>query len=460
MHRRVPAPDSRIALCLSVALLTLGLAAQTRQGADVPTLYEGARLVNSDGTPTVETSAVLVVDGRFARIGRKGQIALPRNGRRVDLSGKTIMPAMVDAHAHLGYMKDLSIGPENYTRENLLDHLQRHAYFGVAAGSTWGSDFGEMPYEVQSELIPNAARFVTLGRGLTTPGEGTPDNMRQSAYVVASEDDVRRAVRELADRNVKMVKTWVQDRPAGIDKLSPALYRALIDEAHKHNQKVVIHATALADVKDLLRAGVDGLAHLPNDIDTELMTLLKQKPNVFFTPTLGTNRRTIYHTWLDPVEPLVRDSVSPAQIKRLKDRFDQTPPDARERARQSWEKAASIFKTFLAQRVRIGLGSDAGGMSGDQFIGWTAHTEIENFVDAGMSPAQAIAACTKVSAEILNLQNELGAIASGMSADFIVLDANPLDDIRNTRKIAKVYLRGQEVDRDGLKDRWKRLTSN
>jgi len=415
--------------------------------------------VNSDGTPPIETSAILVENGSFVRIGRMGQIALPRGGRRVDLMGKTVMPALVDAHAHLGYMKDLSIGPDNYTRENLVDHLQRHAYFGVAAGSTWGSDFGDMPFQVQRDLIPNAARFVTLGRGLTTPREGTPENMRQNAYVIGTENDARQAVDDLAKHNVKMVKTWVQDRPAGIAKLAPSLYRAMIDEAHKHNQKVVVHATALADVKDLLRAGVDGLAHLPNDIDPELLSLLKERPSVFFTPTLGTNRRTIYHPWLDPVESLVRDTVSPAQINRLKDRFDQTPPDARDRARQSWEKAASIFKTFVAQGVRIGLGSDAGGMSGDQFIGWTAHTEIENFVDAGMAPAQAIVACTKVSAEILSLQNVLGTVTTGKSADFLVLDANPLDDIRSTRRISKVYLRGQEVDRDALRAKWRPLTS-
>jgi imidazolonepropionase-like amidohydrolase len=448
------------ALAFSVFLLTIGLAAQSPQPAGGPVLFEGARLVNSDGTSPIESSAILVENGSFVRIGRRGQVALPRGGRRVDLSGKTVMPAMVDAHAHLGYMKGLSIGPENYTRENLVDHLQRHAYFGVAAGSTWGSDFGEMPYQVQRELIPNAARFVTLGRGLTTSREGTAENMRQNAYVIASEEDARQAARELAKQNVKMIKTWVQDRPAGIAKLSPALYRALIDEAHKQKLKVVVHATALEDVKDLLRAGVDGLAHLPNDVDPELTALLRTRPNVFFTPTLGTNRRTIYHPWLDPVEPLVADTVSPTQIKRLKERLDGTPADARERARQSWEKAASIFRSFIAQGVRLGLGSDAGGMSGDQFIGWTAHTEIENFVDAGMSPAQAIAACTKVSAEILDLQNVLGTISAGKSADFIVLDANPLDDVRNTRRISKVYLRGQQVDREGLKARWSRLTSN
>jgi imidazolonepropionase-like amidohydrolase len=219
--------------------------------------------------------------------------------------------------------------------------------------------------------------------------------------------------------------------------------------------KVVVHAMALPDVKDLLRAGFDGFAHLPNDTDDELMALLKDRPNTFFTPTLGTNRRTIYHPWLDePVEPLVRETVSPAQIKRLQDRFAATPPDARARAQQSWDKAAQTIKRFMSQNIRIGLGSDAGGMSGDQFIGWTAQTEIENMVDAGMTPAQAITACTKVAAEILGIENDLGSVAAGKSADFLVLDANPMDDIKNTRRISKVYLRGSEVDRAALRAKW------
>jgi imidazolonepropionase-like amidohydrolase len=415
-------------------------------------LYEGARLVNTDGSAPIESSVFIVQNGRFTAIGRKGEIPLPKGARRVDLTGRTVIPALVDAHAHLGYMKDLTIGPQNYTQENLVDHLQRYAYHGVAAGATWGSDFGDMPFQVRDALFPNAARFVTLGRGLTTPGEGMPENMRQAAHVVSTEEDSRRAVRENAARKVKMVKIWVQDRPAGIAKMSPALYRATIDEAHKHNMKVVVHATALADVKDLLHAGIDGFAHLPNEVDDELMALLDARPNVFFTPTLGTSRRMIYFPWLEGPDPLIRETVSSSQIKRLRDRIAAQTPEAIERGRQNWERTSRNFKRLVDGDVHIVLGSDAGGMSGDQFIGWTAHTEIENMVAAGMTPMQALVACTRAAAEVHEL--DLGVVASGKSADFIVLDANPLENITNTREISKVYLRGQEVNRDALRAKW------
>jgi imidazolonepropionase-like amidohydrolase len=437
---------------LVLLAVTLLLPSTHAQSTSV-TLYEGARLVNSDGSAPLDNSAFVVENGRFTRIGRRGEVPMPAGGRRVDLAGKTVIPALVDAHAHLGYMKDLTIGPENYTQENLLDHLQRHAYHGVSLGSTWGSDFGEMPFRVRDGIFPNAARFATLGRGITTPGEGTPENMRQAGHVCATEEDCRRAVRENAAQKLLLVKIWVQNRAAGIPKMSPELYRATIDEAHKHKMKVVVHATALVDVKDLLRAGIDGFAHLPGEVDDELMALLKDRPAVFFTPTLGTSRRMIYSPWLDRVDPLILDTVTPAQVKRLKDRVAAQPPDALERGRQNWERTREVFRRFVDAGIRIALGSDAGGMSGDQFIGWTAHTEIENMVAAGMTPAQALVACTRVAADIHGL-SDMGTIKSSSSADFVVLDADPMTDITNTRKISRVFLRGQEVDRAALKAKW------
>jgi imidazolonepropionase-like amidohydrolase len=235
--------------------------------------------------------------------------------------------------------------------------------------------------------------------------------------------------------------------------MSPELYRATIAEAHKHNMKVVVHATAIADVKELLRAGIDGFAHLPSEIDDELMAMLKERRQVFFTPTLGTSRRMIYSPWLDKPDPLILDTVTPAQVKRLKDRVAGQAPDALERGRQNWARTSGIFRRFVDAGVPIALGSDAGGMSGDQFIGWTAHTEIENFVAAGMTPAQALTASTRAAADVHGM-SDMGTIKGGSSADFVVLDADPMVDITHTRKISRVFLRGQEVDRTGLKAKW------
>jgi imidazolonepropionase-like amidohydrolase len=439
---------SRTALLLIVGCVLTLPAAQP--GATKATLFEGARLITGDERPPIESSAFLVEHDRFTRVGRKGDVRAPAGAARIDLTGKTVMPALIDAHSHIGYMRDLTSGPENYTRENILDHLQRFAYFGVAASQAMGSDFGELPFQIRDETHDDAARFLTAGRGLAPLAEIRPDNMRHAAYAVTTSQGARAAVEELARRNVRIVKTWVDDRGGTIEKLTPDLYRAIIEAAHTHRMRVAVHATSLEDAKDLLRSGADILAHMVSDVDEELIALFEQHPNTAVLTALGGPRRTIYAPWLDPPHPLVVETISAAQIKRLQDRLAKGTREEIASARRAWALVSRGFARLTAAGVKIGAGTDGGGQTGDQFIGWTMHTELENMVAAGMTPAQALVAGTRTSAEILAL-DDLGTIAPQKSADFVVLDRNPLEDITNTRAIARVYLRGREVDRPALR---------
>jgi imidazolonepropionase-like amidohydrolase len=419
------------------------------QGTPV-TIFEGARLIAGDGQPPIEDSAFIVENNTFRQVGRKGALQAPAGATRIDLTGKTVIPALVDAHSHIGYMKDLTSGPVNYTRENILDHMRRFAYFGVAASQAMGSDFGELPFTMRTESHPDAARFLTAGRGLAPLAEISPENMRHAAYAITTEQGARAAVEELAGRGVKIVKTWVDDRGGTIRKLTPNLYRAIIDEAHRRGMRVAVHATDLADAKDLLRSGIDIFAHMIADADDELVTLFKEHPNTAVLTALGGPRRVIYAPWLNPPHALVRETVSPAQIARLQQRLAKTTAQEMERSRQAWARVARGVARLSAAGVRIGAATDGGGQTGDQFIGWTMHTELENLVAAGMTPAQALVAGTRTPAEILGLA-DLGIIAAGKSADFVVLDKNPLDDITNTRAISEVYLRGRKLDRARLR---------
>ena len=227
------------------------------------------------------------------------------------------------------------------------------------------------------------------------------------------------------------------------------------DEAHRHGLRVMVHATALDDAKALLRAGVDGFGHAFQRVDDELIELVKARPQVFILLALGGPRRAVSAPWLIPVHPLVQQTVSAGQIARLQARLASQTPEERERARAAWESMAAGIARLSAAGARIGVGTDGGGQLGDQFVGWTVHTEVENMVAAGMTAAQVLVAATRNGAGILGL-DDLGTIAPGRSADFIVLDANPLDDILNTRRINTVYLDGARFDREGLLAQWQK----
>jgi imidazolonepropionase-like amidohydrolase len=213
------------------------------------------------------------------------------------------------------------------------------------------------------------------------------------------------------------------------------------------------HIAHLDDAKDLLRAGVDGFGHVvrDKDIDAELIALLKQRPQTFFEETLWGERQAIYAgrpSWID--EPILRDTLSKEEISQLAKSFSAPlTPEQRESATLMLRNVAALNRAG----AKLGLGTDTGGVTGGQYFGIASLVELELMVKAGLTPTQAIVAATRTSAEILGL-GQLGTVAAGKSADFIVLDANPLDDIANTRKIAKVYLRGTEVNRAALRARW------
>jgi len=259
------------------------------------TIYEGARLIDGSGAAAVENSAFLVVDGQITQVGRKGELRTPADAAHVDLTGKTVMPALVDAHVHLGYRKGTTFTADNFTRENILDQLRQFSHWGVSGVLSTGTDIGELIFRLRDETrSPSYAGTLirTAWRGIAPPDAGPFPPMRAAPFGVRSEDEGRADVRELTSKKADLVKLWVDDRNGTLPKLSPAIYKGVIDEANKHNLRVIEHVVTLADVKDLLRANIDGFAHMfrDRDADGELMSLLKARPNVFFMLTLWAPR--------------------------------------------------------------------------------------------------------------------------------------------------------------------------
>jgi imidazolonepropionase-like amidohydrolase len=383
----------------------------------------------------------------------------------VSLAGKSVTPAFIDAHAHLGYESTESWGADNYTRENMIENLERYAYYGFGAVFSAGSDPDDFALEIQRAQDVGeigGARFV-FAAGMAPPGQG-PNNQflvhtatvaeRMGMTVlrgVASPADARTAVAEVAAKGIPFIKIWVDDRGGSQQKLSPELYQAIISEARAHDIAVVVHQQGTADMPGLLDAGVAGFLHgrLGPTLDGALAARIRQA-DAFLVPNLGLGELRRERVADDP---LLQETVRADVVARLGTAFDERQQQPGGAGNPAGNEAAlrESMGHLLAAGVDVVLGTDAGAVP-DHFFGYTGHRELEIFVRLGMTPAQAIVAGTSRPAARLGL-DDMGTLAPGKRASFVILDANPLDDIRNTRGISAVWLDGEEVDRAALRQR-------
>jgi imidazolonepropionase-like amidohydrolase len=380
--------------------------------------FEGARVIIGDGRAPIENATFVVTGNRITAVGRAGQVTVPAGATRVNLAGKTVMPAILDTHTHL-----------SQTREMLIDDLKRRAYYGVTAAQSLGQDTTDVSFQVRAETaagkIPGAARFFTAGRGIT----GVEPGRTMAPHWVTTVAEARAAVDEEATKKVDIVKFWVDDRMGMVKKLSPELYSAVIDEAHKKGLRTITHIYTLEDAKGTLRAGVDAFAHdvRDKDVDDEFMGLVKKNPNFVIGPNMPDRGVPTDLSWL-------RESIPAADFQKLQAANKDNPE-----AHTFWSIQARNLAKLNAAGVKIVVGTDGN-------TPYAPHIEMEDMVAAGMTPMQVITAATRNGAQFLRM-TDVGTIEANKSADFLVLDANPLDNITNTRKISSVYLRGAQVDR-------------
>jgi imidazolonepropionase-like amidohydrolase len=440
------------------ALLAFGIALTAPPAAAQVTLFEGARIIPGDGGPTIENGALLVEGGVIARIGRKGEIAPPANASRIALDGKTIMPAIVSAHVHPGFQKGLRYSAENFTRETILDDLNRALYFGISTVMSQGIEKGDVMYQIRADQAAGrlgGARLMLAGRGIGAPNAGPGAAAYAGiAYEITTQDQARNAVEELAARHVDAIKIWVDDRGGRAPSLPIALSGTVIEDAHRLGFKVSAHVFYHKDAVELAAAGVDNFAHLVRDTemsDALIATMIAK--GIYVMPNIGAPERGIHATvpvWFE--EPnlagLLADTVPAEVIARMRASFTSRDAAAAARNRQNYAILQKSVAKLAAAGARIILGSDTG--LEDHPFGFAEQKELQMMAEAGMTPAQVIVAATSRSAEFLGLKDR-GVIAPGKRADLLVLDADPLDDIRNTRRITRMYLAGKEVDRAAVK---------
>ena len=431
-------------------------------------LYEGARLIIGDASAPIEKGAFLVQSGRIATVGPAGSVKALNGAARVDLTGKTVMPTMNNVHIHIGYEGYVSWSVENHTRENVLDHLERETFYGVGAAMTMGDQPADFAIQFQRQQLagkfPPAARFF-FAAGLAPPGGG-PDALLiqgttplHAVSEVSNPEEAVAAVRKLAARKITQIKFWVDNRDntrGGMRKMPPEVYSALIEEAHKHGMTVHAHATNLQDQKGVVKAGVDVLVHTvaAEKLDDEFLALLREK-KPYWAPVMGLADRSELCDGPNPfIEQALPDSVV-ADVRAGKTWLPSSPcsAPANAQAARREENLKYNFPKYIAAGARIVLSTDA-GVSQKYSYGFAEHHEIEMYVNLGMTPAEALVVSTSRPAEVLRIQ-DAGALANGKRADFIVLNANPLENIRNTRQIDSVYLSGARLDRAALQAKFK-----
>ena len=454
-----------VRLSAVVVIAALSGAAMLAQGARAGAMvFEGARIIDGNGGPPITNGTLVVQDGRLVAVGARGAVQVPAGATRVDVSGKTIMPAMINAHVHMGYEGYSTWGARNHTPENLLDHLQREAFYGVAAATSVGSSPTEMSLQFQKDQ--QAGKFPPVARYLFMPGmappNGGPDHILRVATnelhvvnEVTTPAEAREAVQRMDKQGIRHVKLWYDDRGNTYPKLSPEVMQAIIDEAHARKMTVHAHAIQMADQKAVVAAGTDVLVHMVQrqPLDQEYLTLLREKRPYWATViSLG-----------DPVEvcnkdPFFEEAMPPSVVAKIRATMDRAslvpscgplPSTASERERQM----AINFPKMIEAGVKLVLATDTGIHPGHTF-GSGEHVELARWVQLGLPTSEAIVAATKTPAELMGL-TDLGTLAPGKRASFIVLDGNPLENIRSTRKISDVYLDGVKFDREAVRAKWK-----
>jgi imidazolonepropionase-like amidohydrolase len=435
-----------VALSWVVGVWSVGAGAQQVVLRDV-------RLIDGTGAPPREHVSLLLRDGRIEEISGVGMV-VPKGATVTVLTGKTVMPGIISAHSHLGLIvDDAESSATGYTRENVTAQLKQFERYGVTTIMSLGVN-RDLVYELREEQRAGrlgGATIFTAGRGIGVPGgaPGLPAAADQ-IYRPGSIDEARKDVDELAAHHADIVKIWVDKGHGTMPEMTPEMYKAVIDEAHEKRLRVAAHEYALADAKQLVADGVDVLAHSIRDqvVDEAFLHAMKQH-GVWYVPTFTVDESFFIYAERPAFmqSAFFQEAAGPKLMAKFDapgyaEKINQDAQTAQHR--QDFAVGQQNLKRLFDAGVNVGFGTDSGALPG-RVPGFAEHRELELMVQAGLTPMQAITAATGENAKLLHSLDR-GTIAVGKRADLLVLDGDPLMDIRNTRKIFAVYHDGRSVE--------------
>lgn len=405
---------------------------QTRDQAKA---FVGGRLWGGSGNDIVEDAVVLVRNGRIEAVGPAKSVSVPKDAERIGVRGKTLIPGIVNAHGHVGSTQGLRSGPDLYTRQNVLDQLGLYARYGVTTVVSLGDDQDE-GFRVRDEQ--DTARLERARLFVAGP-----------VLDAKTADEARAQVAAVAARKPDWVKIRVDDNLGTVAKMPEVAYRAVIDEAHRRGLRVAAHVFYREDARTLLEAGADYIAHSVRDqaVDSDLITRLKSR-GVCVCPTLTREVQAFVYGG-EPeffADPFFLKEADPAILTALRDPKRQQgvrDSPAAARYREALDVASRNLRVLSDAGVALAAGTDSGPPA--RFQGYFEHLELDLMVKAGLTPTQALVSATSGAARCLGLASKVGTLERGAWADLIVLGADPLADIRNTKSIESVWIAGNRV---------------
>ena len=445
---------SIIVLSVVFFLASCQPAQQTDPALEI-TVIEGATVIDGVSDTPIEDAVIVIAGDTIQSIGSRGSVEPPPGARTIDATGKTILPGIFNLHGHVAMSEGFDRRMDNYTRERVQRDANSYLYYGVTHSVSLGLDQEPMPgfQADQRAGLAGGARLYSAGLGFAAMDGWEPAGVEEINRPTTPEEARAMVQQELA-KGSDVLKIWVDDRLGELPKITPELYGAVIDEAHRNNLKVLAHMFYLEDAKELMRRGVDALAHSVRDkeVDEEFLALAKETGVTQVTTLIGHYGNLTFSqdtSYLDdPGVPLMIPADALETLRSEEYQNEMAAGPGMERSRGFYETALKNAAAVAAAGIPIAVGTDSSGASRVQ--GLWEHREMEHLVKAGLTPIQAIQAATVNGARMLGVEDKYGTLQPGKVADLIVLDANPLSDITNSRKIDAVWMNGQPVDRAAL----------
>ncbi|HET9193546.1 MAG TPA: amidohydrolase family protein [Vicinamibacterales bacterium] len=423
-------------------------------GGAAALVFRNFTLIDGTGRAPLAPAAMVVQNGRVSWVGAASDLKAPERATVTDLNGAYVIPGLMDMHAHLGNTVDLVQDKSNHTRESVEKDLRTYASYGVTTVMSMGTD-QDAVFPVRSDQRSAAAnggpvsmaRVYTAGQGLVF--KGGYGGLAGVNEAVATPEEAAASVNAQLDKSADVIKLWLDSELGTMPKMPPAISKAIIDTAHKRGARVLAHVFYLEDAKRLVDQGIDGFVHMVRDqpIDQALIDGMEKHGTWQVASTLS-REASMFAYGSTPefaADPFFTRGVSAKTVELIKSPERQKTIAGNPNFKKFpafFEHAKANLKRLADAGIPFAAGTDAGPPG--RFPGYSQHWELQLMVEAGLTPAQAIEAATRRAAMFLGAE-DLGTLEPTKWADFVVLDANPLTDIRNSRKIRSVYIAGKEV---------------